>query len=231
MHTKGMKNRIFAFVCAAFCMAFGATPIWAQACRVVWAPDSQDLVDAQWYSGKVYKGGQDRIGYDADQDALEITQERRVKKQLSEYRPFEPWVKGNTAQLRVDFFIPQGMQAFNASRFAIGIRGGADTEQRKISGKATPDVQDGWSLRVNYNRKRTARVYAYNLNRAKPFGVGKPAREPLPEGEWITAVLEATLNTPGQENGFAQLTFYNAQRIEITRARMDNLVWLSLIHI
>lgn len=212
-----------AAILFVFCLSL---PQWALAsCQVVWQPSNQDLAASGWFSGNVYVGGKDRVGYDAEMDALHISQAAGVKRQLAEHRPRDPWVKGNAARMTVEMFIPRGFTANNSSRLAIGIRGGETADQRKISGGVSPREQDGWSLRVNYNRKLSFQAYAYNLNREKRFGGGPRLKQSYPMGQWLTLALDVTLNSPGEANGTGALTIYGPGGRIWDTTSMGGLVW------
>jgi len=117
-------------------------------------------------------------------------------------------------------FIPNKM-----SRLAIGLRGGAVTKTRKISGGATVDVQDGWSFRINHDNKFRLYAYAYNLNRKTKFGGGPILKTPFPIGEWMTIALNVRLNTPGQADGNAILTLMDVNGEIRDSLMMRDLVW------
>ncbi len=165
------------------------------------------------------------MSYTRNEDAVAIGQIKGIAKQLAEHRPDVPWVKGNTAKLSVDVLFPRGFVPNKMSRLAIGLRGGQGPVQKKISGGATVDVQDGWSFRVNHDAKARLFAYAYNLNRTTRFGGGQALRGSFPIGQWITVELRVTLNTPGRSDGSASLALKNAAGRVQDALVMRNLVW------
>jgi|GEM_PF-4795732 len=218
----------WSFRHAAFCALFLglASPAAALgACTLVWSPQSADLAKAGWFSGNVYVGGQARVSYDAEADAVAIAQDQGVETQLAEHRPQEPWAKGRVARLSVDMYVSEAFRPNKMSRLAIGLRGGAGAVARKISGGAAADIQDGWSFRINHDDKFRLYAYAYNLNRPTRFGGGPLLQSAFTQGEWMTIELEVALNTVGREDGRAALTVKNADGQVVDALVMENLVW------
>ena len=209
--------------CAALVLG---VPLGAFAnCKVVWAPPNEELAASGWFSGKVYTGGQARVSYDADLDAIAISQAKGVPKQLAEHRPYLPWARGNTARLTVEMFVAEDFIPNKNSRLAIGLRGGAAAISKKISGGATPDVQDGWSFRINHNAQFRLNAYSYHLNRATEFGTGYFLASSFPKGVWMTIELDATLNVPGSADGTAALTLKTSEGRLYDNVIVENLEW------
>jgi len=111
------------------------------------------------------------------------------------------------------------------SRLAIGLRGGAAAISKKISGGATPDVQDGWSFRINHNAQFRLNAYSYHLNRATEFGTGYFLASSFPKGAWMTIELDATLNVPGSADGRAALTLRTPEGRLYDNVLVENLEW------
>ena len=222
-----MSNlRICRVICGVCVAIWGMLPqaVFA-ACSLVWSPSNLDLANGGWFSGNVYVGGQDRISYDPEADAIAIAQVKGVPKQLSEHRPHAPWIKGNSARLSVDLYVSPDFIPNKMSRLGIGLRGGAVAIAKKISGGATVDIQDGWSFRINHDDKFRLYAYAYNLNRASKFGGGPLLKSSLPQGQWMTIELGVTLNSPGLEDGNATLSVTDEAGVVQDALTMQNLVW------
>jgi len=222
-----MSNlRICRLLCVVGVAILGLLPqAVLAACSLVWSPGNLDLANSGWFSGNVYVGGQDRVSYDTETDAIAIRQVKGVPKQLAEHRPSAPWIKGNTARLSVDLYVSPDFIPNKMSRLGIGLRGGSVAVAKKISGGATVDVQDGWSFRINHDNKFRLYAYAYNLNRTSKFGGGPLLKSSLPQGQWMTIEVGVTLNTPGLEDGSASLSVKDEAGLVHDALTMNNLVW------
>jgi len=122
-----MSNlRICRLLCVVGVAILGLLPqAVLAACSLVWSPSNLDLANSGWFSGNVYVGGQDRVSYDTETDAIAIRQVKGVPKQLAEHRPSAPWIKGNTARLSVDLYVSPDFIPNKMSRLGIGLRGGS----------------------------------------------------------------------------------------------------------
>ncbi len=207
----------------------GYTPTSGK-CSVKWSPASSQLASSSWGSGS-YIGGKSRVSYNAATKSMAIKQTTQSR-QLSEHRPGSPWVRGNTARLSVDLYIPSNYNPDKDNRFAIGIRGGANVNQKFISGggKNAGKSQDGWSVRINYNSSLVPSIYSYHLNRAGNgnYGTGIKLNKSVPKGQWVTMVLDIGLNTIGKTNGFAKLSMHNSNGSVISSGTFSNLKFRNL---
>lgn len=196
-------------------------------CAVKWNPTSSKLATSGWGAGGGYVGGNDRVSYNAANNAIAIKQDKR-EKQISQHKP-STWVSGNTARLSVQMYIPNEYVPDKDNRFAIGIRGG-DTPNASCAsggGRCTRAQQDGWTVRINYGNTLKPNVYGYHLNRTPTnlHGEGPVASSALPKGQWLNMVLDVTLNDVGKTNGSATLTVTNSSGKVLSKTTQSNAVY------
>ncbi len=125
----------------------------------------------------------------------------------------EAMKQADTVRLSADFFGPLDYRWTFAGRGPLGINVGPWT-----SGGATGERQRGGSIRLHIWKNGTAGIYSYNLDRtsagdggSKQWGQGVARiSKPIPQGEWITLVLELSLGPAGADRDAASIYMYDS---------------------
>lgn len=150
-----------------------------------------------------------------------------------------------TARFVVNYLVDKNWENYAAGRFAAGVIIGDPAKKIScMSGGCVPEKQQGSSVRVNFSRSLQPKLYSYHLNRKTPrfvwesklegvasgerqFGDAPSTNVSLPKGEWVTMVIDVTLNDVGKDNGSSRLAVYNSQgklmsSVSINNARYRN---------
>lgn len=72
---------------------------------------------------------------------------------------------------------------------------------------------DKWSARIMWGRNGRCQTYLYDQDETKKWGVARGSNEPVfSAGQWHRVIIQVSLNTPGQSNGFARV-FVDGQEV------------------
>ena len=72
---------------------------------------------------------------------------------------------------------------------------------------------DGWSARLMWGRDGRCSTYLYDQNARRKWAAGRGSGKTVfSAGQWHNVLLQVSLNTPGQENGFARV-FVDGQEV------------------
>ncbi|MBF6058144.1 MULTISPECIES: polysaccharide lyase [Thiomicrorhabdus] len=75
---------------------------------------------------------------------------------------------------------------------------------------------DGWSARIMFMPEGRCRTYLYDQDKMKKWGVGEATAQPVfTAGQWHHVVLQVSLNSPGELNGFARI-FVDGKVVMVT---------------
>ena len=84
--------------------------------------------------------------------------------------------------------------------------------KRRVTGGRKRE-KDKWSARIMWRRDGRGSTYLYDQDMTQKWGVGRTSDEPVfTAGQWHRVVLQVSLNTPGQQNGFARI-FVDGQEV------------------
>lgn len=218
--------------------------------RVVWAPPTAEICAAKWgvqaAAGSANTAAEDRRYACATRDGetvLGITSRGDRPNSLIEFgRSVEGG--GDVARLTAQIYVPEEYEPYENGRLAFGLLIG---DRTCASGGCLPAEQTGAMIRANFAvSKDGASIvladYSYHLDRRtkarmtngqwegrgralRAFGAGRAMERALPKGEWVTLVLDVTLNTPGAADGSSRLSAYDAAGRLIDSAGYDGVTY------
>ncbi len=220
-----------------------------------WNPTEQALINDKWSilraTGSTHDTSYDmRASYVANgpenQKALKFVAYKDKRQSLVDYR--KTVAASDAARLVFSFYLPKNFQAFSSGRLAAGVQiTDPDNRGTGIGGGVLPERQNGSSIRINHTSSKntnemTPMLYSYHLDRKSPrvvsepdwegkqpkvsmFGEGARLTSPIPKGEWVTMVIDVTLNDVGRNNGSSYLYLFNAAGKLVSESSFKNVIY------
>ena len=220
-----------------------------------WNPTEEALVSDKWSilraTGSTHDTSYDmRVSYVADgpenQKALKFVAYNDKRQSLVDYR--KTVAASDAARLVFGIYIGKNYNVFSSGRLAAGVQiTDPDNRGLNIGGGALPERQNGSSIRINHTSNKntnemTPMLYSYHLDRKSPrvvsepdwegkqpkvsmFGEGARLTSPIPKGEWVTMVIDVTLNDVGTNNGSSTLYLFNAAGKLVSESSFKNVIY------
>ncbi len=228
------------------------TPVPLGQCnRLIWSPSNDVMCNpANWnYIAQLGGTAYNRVSCavaPGGGTAVSITE--YSGKQLSlmllhKYRKL-PNIALDSAQVQMEMYIPTNFDPTSSGRMPLGIQVTGDGNGCGGTGGCLPDEADASTIRLQSQISGTTfrlSNYSYHLDRTtrpvtgvggsdpdvktRVYGQGKSMSALVPKGEWVTVVMQMTLNTPGQSNGSSKVMLYDSTGKLLGSAGHTNVVY------
>ncbi len=212
------------------------TPVPLGQCnRLVWSPSNEVMCNpANWnYIAQVGGTAYNRVSCGTGPGggtSVAITEYpgKQLSLMLMHKNRQIPGVSLESAQVQMEMYIPTDFQPTASGRLPLGIHVSGDGQGCGGTGGCLPSDAGDSTIRLqNRISGSSFRLadYSYHLDRTtapvtgvggsdpsiktRVYGQGHAMDAVVPKGEWVTVVMQLTLNTPDQANGSSKVILYN----------------------